>query len=811
MSIQEHLNKIRNAIKGSEIRESIAKGIETAYDDASEKHDNANMEVKIARGTNPNLNTRLNKMDETDRRYAEKIDSNYNEITEQLSQTEQKLNKKVGLGVLASMGDLSQEVKTAMTGGSVAVVGEGSVTLENLANDVRVKVDEIDYKSNNIVMNNLAKNGSFEDIHSSAWEMYSASFSTLENLSGERSARVHSAGTSNPEVRQRIAIPTGHSFYFKAYTKIIDAVNGVPSISIADYNNEWANLKEFQFDTSTMNEWQSVSGIATSNDGGITFRLIFRGLNINATAHFDDVAVIDLTDLFGLGNEPTKEEFEKFLHGQGWGEDYQLRLEDLIFSNPYSSIVSREIASFDVEETEKKEHLPLKGAAGLNVNVEKMARGNFSVMGSVDGNFYQPLEMISKSTGNKFNYVHHPDRFYIDTDGYNFVTLETRILYTTGSAKVRVTTTTSENKPTENRVSRFAPVPLNPYSYRTDTVRSITPTSIARDGTWYGVSGTVLEKSTDYGDSWSEIYRLDTSDRAAQIHVLEDGTLLLITQNGRILKSNVSHTEFEEKVQMASPDIKMSSRFGVNIYSNLAFVAEYGDKNGTNPPRRVYMSDDFGETWRVIFEPEVRSNYHTHDVAYDPYEDIVWVVNGDGVENSNVHYSTDFGDSWTTVYIDGECPNQFTSILPMSNCVLFLSDNRHDGVYRWDRIQSGIASVDQILLEPAYTINRENDGPEMIGNRGFVDYAGDGAAYFGYAQFHTNVKDPAIVYATRNGYDFYKIWNSDYMPFQDTQGFIGISGVDGIDDEGHLVVGLSGAPSGEGRTLRLKVPKWVRV
>ena len=65
MSIQEHLNKIRNAIYGREVRESIAKGIETAYNDASEK-DNANMEVKMARGTNPNLNARLNKMEETD-------------------------------------------------------------------------------------------------------------------------------------------------------------------------------------------------------------------------------------------------------------------------------------------------------------------------------------------------------------------------------------------------------------------------------------------------------------------------------------------------------------------------------------------------------------------------------------------------------------------------------------------------------------------------------------------------------------------------------------------------------------------------
>lgn len=74
MSIQEHLNKIRNAIKGSEVRESIAKGIETAYDDASEK-DNANMEVKIARGTHPNLRSRL-----------EEVDNKQQQTTAQLAQ-----------------------------------------------------------------------------------------------------------------------------------------------------------------------------------------------------------------------------------------------------------------------------------------------------------------------------------------------------------------------------------------------------------------------------------------------------------------------------------------------------------------------------------------------------------------------------------------------------------------------------------------------------------------------------------------------------------------------------------------------------
>lgn len=113
MSIQEHLNKIRNAVYGHEVRESIAKGIETAYDDASEK-DNANMEVKVARGTHPNLRSRL-----------EEVDDKQQQTTTQLAQKasreelESGLNSKVGRGEneIISMAMLNPDIKEAINAG----------------------------------------------------------------------------------------------------------------------------------------------------------------------------------------------------------------------------------------------------------------------------------------------------------------------------------------------------------------------------------------------------------------------------------------------------------------------------------------------------------------------------------------------------------------------------------------------------------------------------------------------------------------------------------------------------------------------
>ena len=59
MSITNHLNKIKTAVYGRDVRGAIHDAIKECYDDSSVNHDNANMEVKIARGTHATLNDRL--------------------------------------------------------------------------------------------------------------------------------------------------------------------------------------------------------------------------------------------------------------------------------------------------------------------------------------------------------------------------------------------------------------------------------------------------------------------------------------------------------------------------------------------------------------------------------------------------------------------------------------------------------------------------------------------------------------------------------------------------------------------------------
>lgn len=133
MSVQKFLDKIKNGRYGADITDAIIGGIKKCYDDASVNHDNANMEVKMARGTHNTLNDRLDNVDEIQA-----------QTNAQLSQLDNRKLDKNGIVTMVNMG---QDVKEAMTGGSVAIVGKNTVLNENIV-DRQIRMGKLanDYK-----------------------------------------------------------------------------------------------------------------------------------------------------------------------------------------------------------------------------------------------------------------------------------------------------------------------------------------------------------------------------------------------------------------------------------------------------------------------------------------------------------------------------------------------------------------------------------------------------------------------------------------------------------------------------------------
>lgn len=148
--IKKLANDIRTKIYGKDVRESLAKGIEEAgniadetqarqneletqfqsvLDETTDKDFNSAPEIKAARvstdGTNHN-------------NLKERLDKEHQEVTSQLAQTATKEElsildaNKAAKTEIFSMANMGQDIKEAMTGGSVAVVGKNSVLEENI-------------------------------------------------------------------------------------------------------------------------------------------------------------------------------------------------------------------------------------------------------------------------------------------------------------------------------------------------------------------------------------------------------------------------------------------------------------------------------------------------------------------------------------------------------------------------------------------------------------------------------------------------------------------------------------------------------
>lgn len=150
MSITNKLNQIKNAIYGKEVRGAIHDAIKQVYDDASVNHDNANMEVKMARGTYNTLNDRLNKTDEI------QVQTN--------AQLSEKANKDdVIQKGYATLNDFDEETRRLIQGlepGQInAVLGDGNILTSNIQNRA---VTPIKTSFLTETYNNLLKYATFE-------------------------------------------------------------------------------------------------------------------------------------------------------------------------------------------------------------------------------------------------------------------------------------------------------------------------------------------------------------------------------------------------------------------------------------------------------------------------------------------------------------------------------------------------------------------------------------------------------------------------------------------------------------------------
>ena len=320
----------------------------------------------------------------------------------------------------------------------------------------------------------------------------------------------------------------------------------------------------------------------------------------------------------------------------------------------------------------------------------------------------------------------------------------------------------------------------------------------------YGFSGGGIVRSSNGDDKGSpniNISRPTSNGTVNFIKKLDDKTLLVgyesVDGYSRIYKGtpetwNASELKFDstwsEVLVAETRGQRWSMWFGLSIHKNIIFVAEYGEHNVA---RNAYLSTDYGKTFTKVFTAEIDisgAGVHIHDVCYDPYSGMLWLCTGDGYWAQNVYFSYDMGTTWNKNYEYRESPSQFTSILPLPNCVLFVSDNsKHMAVYRCDRITLQNKPT-HIELNEAYVNYNDYNAESPIGTNGCIAYGKDACAYFGWTERLDVVKTKSPVIGTKDGYNFYEVWNcgENFDQVSGSKTFVGIYGVYGVTENGNI-------------------------
>ena len=139
-NIQSYLNQIKNAVFGKDVRESIHDAIKQCYDDAAVNHDNANMEVKLARGTHDTLNDRLVENEKNQEKISSQLDTIVLEKADNLKVD--NVHQQVNNLVLGAVGD-GNNAEVIQARGKYSVLNERLNEYDNSINYINNSIYKI--------------------------------------------------------------------------------------------------------------------------------------------------------------------------------------------------------------------------------------------------------------------------------------------------------------------------------------------------------------------------------------------------------------------------------------------------------------------------------------------------------------------------------------------------------------------------------------------------------------------------------------------------------------------------------------------
>jgi hypothetical protein len=250
---------------------------------------------------------------------------------------------------------------------------------------------------------NLVKNGSFEnDFNCWGWNL--VSISTGKIYSGTKSVIFNNNGSQYCYMFQDITMPGGHKVYMTCMVYLTSCA-GVNGFYITPSNPEGTESYGAVYVNPTLlNQWQRISMIANLPAGNTKVRLRIYSYNTIASGYVDSIMAIDLTDAYGVGNEPTKEEmnvnvgtFTNMIRNGNCEEGVGSWLN----SDPARTTFSVENGRFKISSTSTTRYV--RQYVKVKPNTDYYISGNVSGVGGVLYVFDSNIATILKTGVGTFN------------------------------------------------------------------------------------------------------------------------------------------------------------------------------------------------------------------------------------------------------------------------------------------------------------------------------------------------------------------------------------------------------------------------
>ncbi|MCI8545536.1 MAG: hypothetical protein HFH09_04855 [Bacilli bacterium] len=188
---------------------------------------------------------------------------------------------------------------------------DGSETMVGNEGNGYVKITAL-IIDNGKVATNLVKNSGFEK--TTDWSLSNANIVSNLSKSGNSSLQYQVGGISMSS--QNVAAPTPSHVYYGSVEFLSTSTFSTADDRFEIYQSDTENgTMVFARKSNRTVEWMklsSIQGLQTPNSGSWKIRNFL--VNATETAYVDDVFIIDLTEIYGAGNEPTKQWCDANIH-----------------------------------------------------------------------------------------------------------------------------------------------------------------------------------------------------------------------------------------------------------------------------------------------------------------------------------------------------------------------------------------------------------------------------------------------------------------------------------------------------------------